>query len=347
MAFLRPRVIVELRHSRVVASVVLDRHAHDVVAAQLPDELGMVARNVRFDLRDELVLVGGLDDLAALAIDSHAHCSSSVLVTERVWAACHVPTLAQPWRRGRFRDVRETRIQLCGPFAARIAGERVDDRLPGRQGRLLFAYLVLERRTVATRYALIDLLWGEAPPDAADAALSALLSKLRRIVGLEGRSDVHIALPADAWVDVEAAAEALHRAESCVARAEWASAWGPARVAQHVSERPFLPGETGLWAAAHRHALEAMRIRALELAGVAAMGIGGGELATAERTAERLVELAPLRESGTRLLMEIHAARGNRAEALLAYEALRQRLRDEIGVGPSAETVEAHRRLLA
>ncbi len=193
----------------------------------------------------------------------------------------------------------------------------------------------------------MDLLWGEAPPEAADAALSALLSKLRHVVPIEGRSEVRLGLPTDTWVDVEVASEAIHRAESCVARGEWASAWGPARVAQHVSERPFLPGEAGLWVAARRHALEAMRIRALELAGSAAMRIGGGELATAERTAERLVELAPLRESGTRLLMEIHAARGNRAEALLAYEALRQRLRDELGVGPSAETVEVHCRLLA
>jgi DNA-binding SARP family transcriptional activator len=246
-----------------------------------------------------------------------------------------------------FGAVGDTRIQLCGPLVARVAGERVDGRLPGRQGRLLFAYLVLERRTVTTREALVDLLWGEAPPEAADAALSALLSKLRRIVPVEGRSEVRIGLPADAWVDVEAASEAVHRAESCAAREDWPSTWGPARVAQHVSERSFLPGEVGLWVSVRRRGLEALRIRALELAGVAAMHIGGGELATAERTAERLVELAPLRESGTRLLMEVHAARGNRAEALLAYEALRLQLRDELGVGPSAETVEAHRRLLA
>ena len=192
----------------------------------------------------------------------------------------------------------------------------------------------------------MDLLWGEAPPEAADAALSSLLSKLRRIVPVEGRSELRLGLPTDTWVDVEVASEAVHRAESCAAREDWTSVWGPARVAQHVSERPFLPGEAGLWVSARRRGLDATRIRALELAGLAAMHIGGGELATAERAAERLVELVPLRESGTRLLMEIHSMRGNRAEALLAYEALRQRLRDELGVGPSAETVEAHRRLL-
>jgi DNA-binding SARP family transcriptional activator len=240
----------------------------------------------------------------------------------------------------------ETRIQLCGPLAARIAGVRIDNRLPGRQGRLLLAYLVLERRSLSPRDALVDLLWGEAPPDASDAALSALLSKLRRIVTLEGRSEVRAILEPNTWVDVEAAAEAVHRAESCVARGDWAVAWGPARVAQHITERVFLPGESGLWVSARRRALEALRIRSLELAGLAAARIGGGELATAERTANRLVQLAPLRESGTRLLMEIHEARGNRAEALFAYEELRLRLRDELGVGPSAETVAAHRRLL-
>lgn len=240
----------------------------------------------------------------------------------------------------------ETRIQLCGPLVARIGGVRVEGLLPGRQGRLLFARLVLERRAPAAREALVELLWGGMPPDAADSALSALLSKLRRVVAIEGRSAVRLALPPDAWVDVEAAAEALHRAESAVARQDWAAAWGPARVAQHVCERPFLPGESGDWAAARRRAQEATLVRALELAGLAAARIGGAELATAERAARRLLELAPLRESGTRLLMEVHARRGNRAEALLAYDELRRRLREELGVPPSDETQALHRSLL-
>jgi DNA-binding SARP family transcriptional activator len=88
-------------------------------------------------------------------------------------------------------------------------------------------------------------------------------------------------------------------------------------------------------------------VRALELAGLAALRLGGGERATAERAARRLVELAPLRESGTRLLMEVLAADGNRAEALLVYESLRSRLREELGVAPSAETQALHRSLLA
>jgi hypothetical protein len=35
-----------------------------------------------------------------------------------------------------------TRIQLCGKFLAELDGRRIEDALPGRQGRLLFGYLV-------------------------------------------------------------------------------------------------------------------------------------------------------------------------------------------------------------
>ena len=62
--------------------------------------------------------------------------------------------------------------------------------------------------------------------------------------------------------------------------------------------------------------------------------------------ARQLIERAPYRESGTRLLMEALAARGNRAEALVAFDALRRRLRDDLGSAPSPETQELHRRLL-
>jgi DNA-binding SARP family transcriptional activator len=240
----------------------------------------------------------------------------------------------------------ETRIQLCGPLDARIDGRRVEAELPGRQGRLLFAYLVLHRRRTVDREMIADLLWEPARPASAASAVSALLSKLRRSVGVDGRSELRLTLPSGAWVDVEVATAALHRAESAAGRGEWEAAWGPARVAQHVCERPFLPGETATWAVGTRNALQANLLHALELVGLAAVHIGGSELDTAERAARRRVDVAPLRASGTRQLMVDCEQRGNRAEGLVAYEALRVRLREELGVGPSPETVAVHRRLL-
>lgn len=242
-----------------------------------------------------------------------------------------------------------TRIQVCGTVAAELDGHRIEAELPGRQGRLLFVYLVLARRRASSRGELLEALWPQRMPSSAGSSLSALLSRLRRAVGAErlnGRAELRLELPPDAWVDVEAATEALHRAESAIARRDWTGAWGPARLAQHVAARGFLPGEDAAWIDEQRRRLEELQVRALELAGRACVEIGGAELDTAERSARTLIETAPYRESGHRLLMEALAARGNGAEALVVYERLRERLRDELGATPSQATKELHRRLL-
>ncbi len=236
-----------------------------------------------------------------------------------------------------------TRIQLCGRLVAEIAGRRIETELPGRQGRLLFAFLVVHRLRTASRDELIEAVW----PGGRDGGLSPLLSKLRRLVELEGRSRVQLILPADSWIDVDAASEGLHRAETAVARGDWTAAWGPARVAQHVARRGFLPGEDAPWAAEERRRLEEIHARSLELVAEACVNIGGAELDTADRAARTLVREQPFRETGWRLLMRVLDARGNRAEALKIYDELRALLREELGTTPSPVTQELHRELLA
>src|ERR1700694_5261173 len=92
-----------------------------------------------------------------------------------------------------------TTIQLCGRYVAELDGERVEVRLPGRQGRLLFAYLVLHRDRGVGRSELVEAIWpGDLPHDPEDA-LAALLSKVRSGLGrdwIEGRREVQLALPA-------------------------------------------------------------------------------------------------------------------------------------------------------
>jgi DNA-binding SARP family transcriptional activator len=239
-----------------------------------------------------------------------------------------------------------TRIHLCGRLTAEIAGRHVESQLPGRQGRLLFVYLVLHRRRPIVRDELARSLWEDEPPAASDSALSALLSKLRRHLPLDGRTELRLVLPDDAWIDVEAVGDALHRAESAAARRDWAAAWGPARVVQHIAARELLPSEDAAWLDEHRRHLREAYERGLELAAESSFEIGDTELDTAERAARTLVEVAPYRESGYRWLMSILERRGNRAEALRVYDELRRLLRDELGTSPAPVTQELHRSLL-
>jgi DNA-binding SARP family transcriptional activator len=240
----------------------------------------------------------------------------------------------------------ETRIQLCGSFFALIDGRRIERDLPGRQGRLLFAYLAANRLRQVSRSELVDALWPDDPPRAADGALRALLSKLRRVSSIEGRSDLRLVLPESTWIDVEAAFDAIHRAESALAVAEPARAWAPAQIAVFVSERGFLVGEEAPWIDEWRRQLRDVHARGLEAYGGACLGLGGTELPAAERVGRRLIALEPFRESGYRLLMESLAGSGNVAEALRVYETLRAHLRDELGIPPSASTQELHTELL-
>lgn len=242
-----------------------------------------------------------------------------------------------------------TRIQLCGRLVVDLGGRRLESDLPGRQGRLLFGYLAAHRHRPSSRSALVEALWPEGAPAAAEAALSALLSKLRSALGaasLEGKAELRLVLPEGAWVDFEAASEGLHRAESAVALGDWTAAWGPSRVALHVATREFMAGFDAPWIEDTRRHLDEMRLRAHECVAAAGLGLGGPELASAERSARALIEAAPFRESGYRSLMEALEAKGNVAEALVVYERLRGFLREELGVTPSQLAQELQRRLL-
>ena len=232
-----------------------------------------------------------------------------------------------------------------------LGGRRIEDTLPGRQGRLLFAYLAVHRLRPVGRAELIDVLWPiDSQPTTADATLTGVLSRLRHVLGadvLEGRSELRLALPSKAWIDVEIAAESIHRAESAVAIGDWPRAWTSGRVALHVARREFLTGCDAPWIEARRRVLQSIESSALECIGEAGLGLGGSEIAAAERSGRALIACEPYRESGYRLLMRAHQARGNDAAALTVYEELRGLLREALGTTPSAETQALFKQLLA
>ena len=226
-----------------------------------------------------------------------------------------------------------TRIQLCGRLAVESEGRELTARGPGGQARLLFTYLAVNRARPARRDELIEALWPWRIPAGADASLSALLSRLRTMLGgpaLTGGSEIRLALPADAWIDIEAApggdppSGVGGRAGRLGARLGTVAdrtLHGPTRLSPR--ERTFR-GPTSIGGGSRRSGAPA-----LECYAAVALGVGGTELAPGERVARELVAAEPFRERAHALLMEILVARGNAAEALRVYDALRERLRDE------------------
>lgn len=247
------------------------------------------------------------------------------------------------------------KVFLAGRVALESGRVVVDeDRFPGRQGRLLFAYLVAEQGRPVPRDELADALWGETPPATWDKALTVLASKLRGLLaegGIDGGKALTSAfgsyrlnLPDETWVDIVAAADALREAEAALAANDFDRAKGAARRAASLARPGFLPGEEGAWADGKRRELTDVLRRALSC--LAEASLRAGDAADAANWAEETITLDPYRETGYRQLMSAHASGGNRAEALRVYERCRQLLATELGAYPSPETESIYRELL-
>jgi DNA-binding SARP family transcriptional activator len=218
------------------------------------------------------------------------------------------------------------RVHLCGPLRIELDGRRVERALPGRQGRLLFAYLLLERHRGVSRDELVALLWPSLPPPSAGLTLRALLSKLRDALGrtaVSGTSQLRVDLGDEPWIDTEVAAASVDRSDRALAVEAWREAWSAAQVAVSIASQRFLPGEDGDWVEEKRREVEDVRLLGLERLAKAALGVGGSELVSAERAARAIVEAAPYRESGYLLLMRTLAARGDPAEAVRVFDRAR------------------------
>lgn len=170
-------------------------------------------------------------------------------------------------------------------------------------------------------------LWPEIAPGAWEAALHALVSKLRslfrRLVDPEAISLTSafgtylLRLGEDVWVDREAAAEAVDLAEGFARAQDWKSAWAPANIAALAARWLFLGSEDGPWIRRERSHLHEILVRALDC--LVEVWMANGE---------------PAQELG------------NRAEALRVYEDCRELLVTEFGANPSRETQALYLELL-
>ena len=192
------------------------------------------------------------------------------------------------------------------------------------------------------------------PDDDGDGALDPILSKLRSVLRAAGLSGaecgirggagvVALELPAQSWVDVEAAANALDEAEGALRRND-AAAWGLANTAVVITRRPFLPNAEATWIESQRSALRAMQLRALQC--LVTASANNGETALAVQHASEMVQLDPFRETSYQLLMRMHAVAGDRAEALRVFARCREHLREELGVSPSPQTQAVYLEIL-
>lgn len=239
------------------------------------------------------------------------------------------------------------RIFLAGGLCIETPRGRVTEAaFPGRQTRHAFARLVGAPGLPISREELADELWSDSLPAAWETALRAIVSKMRAALAAADVAGVSISqvsgsyqlhLPADAWLDIAASADAIHRAETLLDRGATEEAGGWALVARAIASRSLLPGIDGPWLERERARQSEVLLRALACLSAIWMERGDPELAA--RDAQEAIRLDPFRETSHRLLIRALLAQGDHAAAVAAFERCRRSLRDELGVEPAAETL--------
>lgn len=244
------------------------------------------------------------------------------------------------------------RIQALGDLNIQLGEEPVDD-LGTRKAEALLVYLAGTQRSVA-REVLAELLWEDRAPGQALGNLRVALSGLRKQLGEHlqiTRESAALDPQAPLWYD---AAELEHGLESAREAGGLHSRAAAEAAAQALDlyrgeflEGFYLREARGFneWCSQERERLQRLAVGGLH--DLAAYELRCGAYADGIEHTARLLALDPLNESGQRLLMQLLAFSGRRAEALAQYESCRALLADELGVEPAAATRALYEQLLA
>ncbi len=203
----------------------------------------------------------------------------------------------------------------------------------GARLRGLIARLALAGGQPVSTGALAEAVWDRALPADMANALQTLVSRARRVLGgaaavEQSAAGYRLAVAPD---DVDALRFERLVAEGAVAEA--LALWrGPALA------------DAGDFAGPFARRLEELRLDAMVT--LLTRELDAGRAAARVGELEALVAEHPLDEKLTGLLMRALAATGRQAGALAAYEALRARLADELGIDPGPEARAVHLEVL-
>ena len=231
-----------------------------------------------------------------------------------------------------FGDNGRVQVAILGPLEVSDDGG-APVVISGARLRDLIVRLALAGGRPVSTSELGDAVWGDEPPADLANALQTLVSRARRALGgaqavEQSAAGYRLAIKPD---DVDA-----FRFQRLLAEGHLEKAMG-------LWRGPAL-ADAGEFAAPHAQRLERLQLDAMvtRLAGEVADDPAGGHVGPLEVLAAH----HPLDEKVTGLLMRALAASGRQAEALAAYETIRGRLADELGIDPGAELQAVHLEVL-
>ena len=239
-------------------------------------------------------------------------------------------------------------VELClaGTFrVVRDGTELTDGEIGSRKSRTLLKLLAVERPSLVPVDRIVEVLWPNERPAAPGQNVATLVSRLRAALGSDliqgGRVGYRLVAGPGVAVDLDTAARLCDQAEgklvtaAAVALAAAQRAHDLLSAGTAIGDEPYAD-----WADPAREQVRELLRRVRLTAAEAALTTGKPELAAS--FAEAAMATDPFDEAAHRWYMSASVAAGEPAKALAAYEALRQRLGDNLGTDPAPQTRDLH-----
>ena len=228
-------------------------------------------------------------------------------------------------------------MRVLGSVSVEVDGRPVP--VGGPQPRRLLAVLLANRGAVLSVDRLVEVLWGDEPPETATSSLHTYVSRLRRLlppsVRLETAAPGYRLRLEPGAADVERFEAALGEALACLAERPEAALAGLEAALSFWRGDAFAEFGEEWWAQGEAARLEELRLHAREAHAETLLGLGRSEAAVSE--ARAVTAEHPSRERAWRtLVLGLHRC-GRQREALRAAGEYRARLRDDSGLDPSSE----------
>ncbi|WP_026185003.1 AfsR/SARP family transcriptional regulator [Salinispora vitiensis] len=233
-----------------------------------------------------------------------------------------------------------------------VIGPRGRTELAGRRHRALVAALALRPGAVLPLWRLVEALWGERPPRTAVRSLHSHVARLRLALDASGLGGILQTREPGYLLAIDATAVDAYRFEQQTRAARDGVAAGMAGWAADVLAQALelwrgealADADPVGWTAAEAARLADLRLAAQMDRCEVLTCLGRPDEALGD--IERLLAADPTRERLVGLRMLALTASGRPTEALNAYQRLRVRLAEELGVDPSPELADLHTALL-
>ena len=237
-------------------------------------------------------------------------------------------------------------VRLLGPLeVVDGTGQRV--AVGGGKERTVLAVLAVHANEVVSLDRVADALWGDEPPRTAAKTVQAYVSRLRRAgITIDSSASGYTLRLAPEQLDVTRAEQAVVEGRAALGAGDPDRAATILRDAEDLWRGPAL-GELAGEPFALPEAARLNELRLVVLEERLAADLGRGEHAEVAVDLEAMCAEHPLRERLWGLRMLALYRSGRQAEALRAYQDVRELLAEELGIDPGPELQALERAVLA